>query len=111
MSMALTWAMLLLAAAFEVAGDAMIRHGLTSKTASYVVLGFFVLGSYGLVVNLVGLDFSRLMGAYVGWFTALSIVAGWLVFQSRMSPSLWFGLALVLAGSFVIQLGASSPDP
>jgi small multidrug resistance family-3 protein len=111
MPMALTWAMLLLAAVFEVAGDALIRHGLTNRTALYVVFGFLVLGSYGVVVNLVGLDFSRLIGAYVGWFTAVSIIVGSFVFQSRMTPSLWFGLGLVLAGSFVIQLGARTSVP
>jgi hypothetical protein len=31
-----------------------------------VALGFVLLGSYGVVVNLLDLDFSRMLGAYVG---------------------------------------------
>ena len=99
------------AAVLEVAGDALIRKGMRGSGAALIAVGFAVLGSYGVVVNLVGLDFSRLIGAYVGWFTAVSIIVGSFVFQSRMTPSLWFGLGLVLAGSFVIQLGARTSVP
>jgi len=99
--------LMLAAAVFEVAGDALIRHGLTRKAAAYIVIGFLVLGSYGVIVNLVNLDFSRLLGAYVGWFALVSVVAGRLFFGGTSSPSLWVGLGLVLAGSLVIQLGAS----
>jgi small multidrug resistance family-3 protein len=88
-----------------------IRHGLTRGSALYVVVGFVVLGSYGVVVNLVGLDFSRLLGAYVGWFTVAAVIAGKLFFGSRTSPSLWFGVALVLAGSLIIQLGQPTDTP
>ncbi len=109
--MTLTWTLMLLAAAFEVAGDALIRHGLTSGANLYVLIGFLVLGSYGIIVNLVGLDFARLLGAYVGWFAAVSIIVGRLVFDSRLTPSLLAGLALVLAGSLVIQLGERVPGP
>jgi drug/metabolite transporter superfamily protein YnfA len=110
-AMMLTWTLMLLAAAFEVAGDALIRHGLVSGASLYVLLGFLVLGSYGIIVNLVGLDFARLLGAYVGWFAAVSIIVGRLVFDSRLTPSLLAGLALVLAGSLVIQLGERVPGP
>jgi len=105
MTAVLTWLMLFLAAIFEVGGDAIIRKGLSTGTTLYVAIGFLVLGTYGVLVNLVGLDFSRLLGAYVGWFAVVSIVVGRLFFDSRLTPSLWFGLALVLSGSIVIQLG------
>lgn len=106
MSSLLAFGLMLVAAVFEVAGDALIRHGLTRGTAVFIVVGFLVLGSYGVVVNLVNLDFSRLLGAYVGWFALVSVVAGRLFFGGTSSPSLWGGLALVLSGSLVIQLGA-----
>ena len=99
--------LMLVAAAFEVGGDALIRHGLTRGGLAYIVIGFVVLGSYGVVVNLVNLDFSRLLGSYVGWFALVSVVAGRLFFGGTSSPSLWVGLALVLGGSVVIQLGAA----
>lgn len=98
---------MLVAAVFEVAGDALIRHGLTRGTFGTIVVGFLVLGSYGVVVNLVNLDFSRLLGAYVGWFALVSVLAGRLFFGGRFSPSLLVGLLLVLSGSLVIQLGAA----
>ncbi len=102
---------MLVAAVLEVGGDALIRQGLASGTVVYVVVGFVVLGSYGIVVNLVGLDFSRLLGAYVGWFAVTGVLAGRLFFGSRPTLSLWLGLALVLLGSIVIQVGGSRATP
>jgi small multidrug resistance family-3 protein len=102
---------MLLAAVFEVAGDALIRRGLTGGARLWVVVGFLVLGTYGVVVNLAGLDFSSLLGGYVGWFAAVSVVTGLVFFGSRLTPSLGVGLLLILAGSLVIQLGARPPTP
>jgi drug/metabolite transporter superfamily protein YnfA len=52
-----------------------------------VVLGFAILGSYGVVVNLLKIDFSRLLGAYVGVFAIVSVVVGRAVFEERVPPS------------------------
>jgi small multidrug resistance family-3 protein len=105
------WFVMLVAAVFEVAGDALIRRGLSQGGVLYILGGFLVLGSYGVVVNLTGVDFSRLLGAYVGWFAVVGVLVGRLFFGSQTTPSLWVGLGLVLAGSLVIQLGAYSPEP
>jgi Na+-transporting NADH:ubiquinone oxidoreductase subunit NqrE len=51
------------AAVLEVLGDALIRKGMRGSGVALVALGFVVLGSYGVVVNLLDLDFSRLLGA------------------------------------------------
>jgi small multidrug resistance family-3 protein len=96
---------LTLAAALEVAGDATIRKGLRGSGVVLVALGFLVLGSYGVVVNLVNLDFSRLLGVYVGVFAVVSVLAGRFVFHDRVSTSTWLGLAVVLLGSLIIQYG------
>jgi small multidrug resistance family-3 protein len=53
---------MLIAAALEVGGDAMIRAGLRGKGWLLVVLGFAVLGSYGIAINQLPLDFSKLLG-------------------------------------------------
>jgi small multidrug resistance family-3 protein len=95
------------AAGLEVGGDALIRRGLRGSGGALVVVGFLVLGAYGVVVNLLDLDFSRLLGAYIGIFAVVSVVVGRLVFRDQVPPSTWTGLALVLAGSLVIQLGRS----
>lgn len=92
-------------AILEVGGDAVIRRGLQGRHALAVALGFVILGSYGLLVNLVPLDFSRLLGAYVGFFALVSVLGGRFVFREAVPPSTWVGLTLVLAGSFVIQHG------
>jgi small multidrug resistance family-3 protein len=96
---------LLMAALLEVGGDALIRKGLRGSGVGAVAVGFVVLGSYGFVVNLLRLDFSRLLGAYVGLFAVVSVAAGRLVFAESVARSTWAGLALVLTGSLVIQFG------
>src|SRR5690348_12432992 len=105
MSIAVQLALMILAASFEVGGDALVRRGLNTSGVLLIVGGFLVLGTYGIVVNLVRLDFSRLLGAYVGWFALVSILFGRIVFGDRVPGTTWAGLGLVLLGSAVIQLG------
>jgi len=77
----------------------------TTAVVVLIVLGFVVLGSYGVVVNLLDLDFSRLLGAYVGIFAVVSVLAGRLVFRDAVSATTWWGLGVVLVGSLIIHLG------
>jgi small multidrug resistance family-3 protein len=98
-------AMMAVAALLEVGGDALIRKGLRGSGLGLVVLGFIVLGSYGIVVNRLELDFSKLLGAYVGVFAIISVLFGRIVFQEAIATSTWVGLGVVLAGSLIIQLG------
>jgi len=93
------------AAVLEVGGDALIRTGLRGSGALRVAAGFAVLGCYGVAVNLLNIDFSRLLGAYVGVFAAVSVLTGRLVFRDQVPPSTWVGLGVVLAGSLIIHLG------
>jgi len=99
----------LVAAVLEVGGDALVRKGLTGSGGWLIALGIAVLGGYGVMVNLVPLDFSKLLGAYVAVFAAVSFAYGYFFFGERISGSMWLGLALVVAGSVVIQLGHSAP--
>jgi small multidrug resistance family-3 protein len=94
------------AAALEVGGDAAIRTGLRGGRPLWIVVGFLVLGSYGVVVNLIPLDFSKLLGIYVGVFAVVSVAVGRFVFAERVATTTWVGLAVILAGSAIIQLGA-----
>jgi small multidrug resistance family-3 protein len=95
-------------AVLEVAGDAIIRRGMRGGGLALVALGFLVLGSYGVVVNLLDLDFSRLLGAYVGVFAIVSVLAGRVVFGDRVPGTTWAGLLVVLAGSLIIHFGRSA---
>lgn len=98
-------ALFVFAAVLEVAGDAIIRAGLRGRGAVVVALGFAVLGSYGIVVNLIDVDFSRLLGAYVGIFAVVSVLVGRFVFGDQVPLSTWVGLLVVLGGSAVIHFG------
>lgn len=103
---AVAWLVFIAAAALEVGGDAIIRKGLRGGGMAVIAAGLVVLGSYGLVVNLVPWDFSRLLGVYVGVFAAVSVLCGRFVFGESVPTSTWLGLALILAGGLVIHLGA-----
>jgi drug/metabolite transporter superfamily protein YnfA len=98
-------AVLVLAALFEVGGDALIRAGLRGKGLLFIVIGFCILGSYGLVLNQVAIDFSKLLGVYVGLFALVSILFGKFLFSESIAPSTWLGLGVVLLGSLIIQWG------
>jgi len=103
---ALFFALFVAAATLEVGGDAVIRAGLRGTRPWLVAVGFVVVGSYGVVVNLIPLEFSRLLGVYVGVFALVSVGAGRYVFGERVAPSTWVGLGVILLGSAIIQWGA-----
>lgn len=104
----LAWLVFLAAALLEVGGDAAIRKGLRGNAWPLVAAGFATLGGYGLMVNLVRWDFSKLLGVYVAVFAAVSVLAGRFVFHESIPASTWVGLALIIAGGLVIQL---APGP
>jgi drug/metabolite transporter superfamily protein YnfA len=105
MSRAIQLLVLVLAALFEVGGDALIRAGLRGKGYLLIALGFVVLGSYGVVLNQIAIDFSKLLGVYVGLFAVVSILFGRYLFHEAIPTSTWLGLGIVLVGSVVIQWG------
>jgi drug/metabolite transporter superfamily protein YnfA len=96
------------AAVLEVLGDALIRKGMRGSGVVVVALGMVVLAAYGVVVNLLDLDFSRLLGAYVGIFAIVSVVIGRLMFKDQVPVSTWVGLAVILAGSMIIHVGRAA---
>jgi drug/metabolite transporter superfamily protein YnfA len=103
---AIALVVMLVAAAFEVGGDALIRKGLRGAGPALVVVGFVVLGLYGVIVNKLDLDFSKLLGAYVGFFALVSVCTGRFVFRDVVPPTTWLGLAVILAGSVIIHVGS-----
>jgi small multidrug resistance family-3 protein len=101
------WFVFIAAAALEVGGDAIIRKGLRGSALAFILSGFAMLGCYGLVVNMVKWDFSRLLGVYVAVFAVVSVVAGRFLFRESVPLSTWLGLAIIVAGGAVIQFGAA----
>jgi drug/metabolite transporter superfamily protein YnfA len=94
---------LLLAAVFEVGGDALIRAGMRGKALFLIALGFVILGSYGLTLNQLEIDFSKLLGVYVGVFALVSILFGRYLFHETIPFGVWAGVGIILVGSAVIQ--------
>jgi small multidrug resistance family-3 protein len=101
------WLVFLAAAVLEVGGDAAIRRGLRGSGPAWIALGCVALGTYGVVVNLVPWEFSRLLGVYVAVFALVSVLFGRFVFREAVPPSTWAGIAIIVLGGLVIQLGAS----
>ena len=99
------WGIFVASAVLEVGGDALIRAGLRGERVALVVAGFLILGSYGVLLNTMTWDFTRLLGTYVAVFALTSALFGCFVFREVPSPTTWFGLVLVLAGAAVMQLG------
>jgi small multidrug resistance family-3 protein len=96
------------AAVLEVGGDAIIRVGLRGRGVFFVVLGALVLAAYGIVVNLLKIDFSKLLAAYVAFFAVASVAFGHFAFDEAVPTSTWIGLGLMIAGSAVVLAGVSS---
>jgi drug/metabolite transporter superfamily protein YnfA len=99
------WFIFVTAAILEVCGDFVIRRGLRLRSVVWVLIGCASLGCYGLVVNSVKWDFSKLLGVYVGFFALVSILFGKYVLGETIPPSTWLGLALIILGGIVIQFG------
>ena len=91
-------------------GDAVVRRGLRGRSAGWILLGCVVLAGYGLVVNSVKWDFSKLLGVYVGFFALVSILLSKFILRETIPPSTWLGLALIILGGMVIQFGQRVED-
>jgi drug/metabolite transporter superfamily protein YnfA len=101
----LAWLVFVAAAILEVGGDAVVRKGLRGSSLTIISIGCAMLGSYGVVVNTVKWDFSRLLGVYVAIFAIISILFGRFVFSENIPNSTWIGLAIIVSGAMIIQFG------
>jgi drug/metabolite transporter superfamily protein YnfA len=102
----LAWAIFIGAAVLEVSGDAIVRKGLRGTSLVIVLAGCAVLGGYGVVVNIVKWDFSKLLGVYVAVFAVVSILFGRFIFKEDIPGATWVGLAVIIAGAMIIQFGS-----
>jgi drug/metabolite transporter superfamily protein YnfA len=101
----LAWFIFVGAALLEVGGDAIVRKGLRGSSLAVILLGGAMLGFYGVVVNTVKWDFSRLLGVYVAVFALISVLFGRFVFKEDVPVATWAGLAVIIAGGMIIQFG------
>jgi len=102
----LAWIVFIAAAILEVGGDAVVRKGLRGSRPMAIALGCIMLGSYGIVVNVVKWDFSKMLGVYVAVFAVISILFGSLLFEELIPNSTWLGLIVIVLGALIIQFGS-----
>jgi drug/metabolite transporter superfamily protein YnfA len=96
-------AILIVAAALEVGGDALVRIGLGGR--SYLIAtGGITLLVYSILINKSGLDFNRLMGVYISIFFVVSQVISLIVFKQMPDDRLLLGGGFIVTGGLVIML-------
>ena len=98
-----TVAILVLAALLEVGGDALIRMGLRGP-GYWIVAGALTLFAYGVLVNLSGFDFNRLMGIYIAIFFVVSQAISFIVFKQIPDDRILLGGGFIVAGGLLILL-------
>ncbi len=100
------YAVLLLAAVLEAAGDALVRKGLHDHQGLARILlftlGALVLFGYGLVLNAPPWDFGRLLGVYITLFFVVAQAMNLFVFEGRPTQSTLAGGSLIVAGGLVM---------
>ena len=100
------WLIFVGSALLEVGGDAVVRRGLHRASIVIILAGGFMLACYGLLVNTVRWDFSKLLGVYVAVFALVSVMCGRFIFGESVPNSTWLGLGIIIAGGMVIQFGS-----
>ncbi len=93
--------LLTVAAALEAGGDALTRIGLQHK-GILIVCGALTLALYGIVVNLSGLDFSRLMGLYIAVFFIVSQIIAMALSQEAPGRQVLIGGVLIVSGGVAL---------
>jgi small multidrug resistance family-3 protein len=100
--------LLLVAAALEVGGDALVRSGLKGQGFGLMAAGGVVLVAYGFLVNMTQLDFGRLMGIYIAVFFVVAQATAVLFFKERLSTPVLAGGLLIVAGGAVMTVWRGS---
>src|SRR5580700_3270023 len=106
MNLVTAYLLLLLAAALEAGGDALVRIGLPSPSMTTRIglfaAGALVLFAYGVTVNSPPWDFGKLLGVYVTLFFVVAQIINLLVFHVRPSLPVLVGGAFIAFGGLLI---------
>jgi drug/metabolite transporter (DMT)-like permease len=102
MTVVRTLTLLLAAALLEAGGDALIRRGLNDRMVLLLGLGGAALVAYGVMVNVTGLPFGRMIGSYIAIFFLVSQVIGVLIFHDPIDWRMIAGGTLIVAGGCVL---------
>jgi drug/metabolite transporter superfamily protein YnfA len=99
------WVAFVLAAVFEVGGDAVIRIGIKNNNLVVMIFGALILAGYGLIVNSLDWDFSKILGVYVAVFALAGVLFGRFVFRENIPFTTWLGLGFIILGGVIVQGG------
>ena len=102
------YAILVVAAALEAGGDALVRKALRSQqglgSLALFMAGAVVLFGYGVLVNAPPWNFGRLLGVYVTLFFLIAQLMNLFLFGVQPSLSILVGGALIVAGGIVMTV-------
>jgi hypothetical protein len=106
--------LLIVATAFEVSGDAIVRLGLGSRTvatkATLFIVGAAFLFTYGLTLNLAPLPFHRVVGIYIATLFVMWQLVSFLFFRSIPNLPIIVGGALIVAGGLTVAFWNQTPQ-
>ena len=95
---------LIIAALFEVGGDALIRWGLKGGGTIGFILGAAVLFAYGYIVNTTKWDFGRMLGIYIVIFFIISQVLSIVAFHETPHFARLVAGILIASGGVVLLI-------
>ncbi len=101
----IAWLVFIAAAVLAVGGNAMVSNGLRVSGLITIMIGFVMLGCYGVVVNTMKWDFSKLLGAYIAFFALISILFRRFVLKKNIPVATWIGLCVIICGGMIILFG------
>jgi hypothetical protein len=98
--------LLILAAALEAGGDAIVRMGLNQPAPGLRAMlfagGAVVLFTYGLTLNLAPIEFGKVVGLYIAILFVVWQAINFFAFRSLPTLPILIGGALIVAGGLVV---------
>jgi hypothetical protein len=97
---------LLIATTLEVSGDAVVRTALYNHAGPgrliLLGVGAVLLLGYGSFLNLAPVDFSRVVGLYIGTLFVVWQVIAFISFRAQPTLPIYVGGALIVAGGAIV---------
>jgi uncharacterized membrane protein len=97
---------LIIAAALEATGDALVRKGIIQSAwiqrCLLFLAGATTLFAYGLSINLAPIEFGRVVGLYIATLLIVWQLVSWVFFQSSPTMPMLVGGALIVVGGLIM---------